>query len=130
MNQKVKCALETFKRGYDFAYFHTKAPDVAGHKGKSLRKAKAIDRSLSPLLRRVREDRNLLLIVTGDHGTPSSGDMLHSGDSIPILFAGMNVLQDDVVHFNERHAARGGMGRLCIPSLPSDPVPLEIMGCP
>jgi 2,3-bisphosphoglycerate-independent phosphoglycerate mutase len=159
MNQKVKCALETFERGYDFAYIHTKAPDVEGHKGEPLYKARAIeaiDRSLAPLLRRVREDRNFLLVVTGDHGTPSSGDMLHSGDSIPILFAGMNVLQDDVVHFNERDAARGGMGRLrgldimnmalnltdkanlygvrhstlCIPSVPSDPVPLEITECP
>ncbi len=115
MDQKVKCALEALERGYDFAYIHTKAPDVEGHKGEPLLKAKsleAIDRSLGPLLRRVREDRNFLLVVTGDHGTPSSGNMLHSGDSIPILFAGMNVLQDDVVHFNERDATRGGMGRL------------------
>jgi len=155
MSQKVKCALETFERGYDFAYIHTKAPDVEGHKGKPLRKAKAleaIDRALAPLLRRIREDRNFLLVVTGDHGTPSSGDMLHSGDSTPILFVGMNVLKDDVVHFNERDAARGGMGRLrgldimnitlnltdkanlygvkhapiCLGAKPHDPIPLEM----
>ena len=115
MDQKVKCALEALERGYDFAYLHTKAPDVEGHKGEPLLKAKAIeaiDRSLDPLVMRVREDPSFLLVITGDHGTPSSGKMLHSGDSIPILFAGMNVLQDDVVHFNERDAARGGMGRL------------------
>ena len=155
MSQKVKCALETFERGYDFAYIHTKAPDVEGHKGEPLLKAKAleaIDRSLDPLVRRVRKDPNFLLVITGDHGTPSSGNMLHSGDSIPILFAGINVLKDDVSHFNERDAAKGGMGRLrgldvmnitlnltdranlhgvrhspfCIPSIPGDPVPLEI----
>ena len=115
MGQKVRCALETFERGCDFAYIHTKAPDVEGHKGDPLQKAKAIeaiDRSLEPLVRRVREDPDFLLVVTGDHGTPSSGRMLHSGDSIPILFAGMNVLQDDVSRFNERNATRGGMGRL------------------
>jgi 2,3-bisphosphoglycerate-independent phosphoglycerate mutase len=155
MDRKVKCALEAFERGYDFAYIHTKAPDVEGHKGEPLRKAKAleaIDRSLDPLVRRVREDPSFLLIVTGDHGTPSSGRMLHSGDSIPILFAGMSVLRDDVSRFNERDAAKGGMGRLrgldimnmalnltdranlygvrhspfSISSTPGDPVPLEI----
>jgi 2,3-bisphosphoglycerate-independent phosphoglycerate mutase len=106
MDGKIKCALENLESGYDFAYLHTKAPDVEGHKGKPLLKAKAleaIDRSLDSLLRMVREDRNFLLVVSGDHGTPSSGGMLHSGDSIPVLFAGMNVLGDDVSRFNERH---------------------------
>ena len=155
MDRKIKCALESLEAGYDFAYLHTKAPDVEGHKGKPLLKARAleaIDRSLDPLVRRVREDRGFLLVVTGDHGTPSSGGMLHSGDSIPILFAGMNVLEDDVSRFNERDAARGSLGHVRgldimnialnltdranlygvrhspfrIPSVPSDPVPLEV----
>ena len=155
MGRKIKCALESLERGYDFAYLHTKAPDVEGHKGEPFLKAKAleaIDRSLDPLVRMVRKDRNFLLVVTGDHGTPSSGEMLHSGDSIPVLFAGMNVLKDDVSRFNERDSARGSLGRLQgldlmnmvlnladrsnlygvrhspfrIPSVPSDPVPLEI----
>jgi 2,3-bisphosphoglycerate-independent phosphoglycerate mutase len=128
---------------------------VEGHKGEPLLKAKAIeaiDRSLDPLVMRVREDPSFLLVVTGDHGTPSSGNMLHSGDSLPILFVGMNVLQDEAVHFNERDAARGGIGRLrgldvmnmalnltdranlygtrhsalWVPSIPREPVPLEI----
>jgi 2,3-bisphosphoglycerate-independent phosphoglycerate mutase len=155
MDRKIKCALESLESGYDFAYLHTKAPDVEGHKGEPLLKAKAleaIDRSLDSLLRMVRRDRGFLLVVTGDHGTPSSGGMLHSGDSIPVLFAGMNVLGDDVSRFNERDAARGSLGRLRgldlmnmalnladkanlygvrhssfrIPSAPSDPIPLEI----
>ena len=159
LSQKVKCALETFERGYDFAYIHTKAPDVEGHKGEPLLKAKAleaIDRSLDPLVRRVRENSGFLLVITGDHGTPSSGSMIHSGDSIPILFAGMNVLKDDVARFNEREAIRGGMGRLrgldimnmalnltdranlygvrhsplSIPSAPPEPIPLEIASNP
>ncbi len=115
LRQKVKCALETLEKGYDFAYIHTKAPDVEGHKRKPLLKAKAleaIDRSLDPLVMRVQEDPHFLLVITGDHGTPSSGSMLHSGDSVPILIAGMNVLRDDLSRFNERDAARGGMGRL------------------
>ncbi len=159
MNQKVKCALEAFGRGYDFAYIHTKAPDVQGHKGEPLLKAKAIeaiDRSLDRLVMMVREDPSFLLVITGDHGTPSSGNMLHSGDSLPILFVGMNVLQDEVVHFNERDAARGGIGRLrgldvmnmamnltdranlygmrhsalWVSSVPREPVPLEITSDP
>ncbi|UCD71119.1 MAG: 2,3-bisphosphoglycerate-independent phosphoglycerate mutase [Syntrophobacterales bacterium] len=159
MDQKVKYALDSFERGYDFAYIHTKAPDVEGHKGEPLLKAKAleaIDRSLDPLMRRVRRDSNFLLVVTGDHGTPSSGSMLHSGDSIPILFAGINVLKDDVSRFNERDTAKGGMGRLrgldimniilnltdkanlygvrhsplYIPSVSREPVPLEISSDP
>lgn len=159
MSQKINHAMEAFERGYDFAYIHTKAPDVEGHKGEPLLKAKAleaIDRSLDPLVMRVRGDPSFLLVITGDHGTPSSGNMLHSGDSIPILFVGMNVLQDDVVHFNERDAARGGMGHLRgldimnialnltdkanlygvrhgpfpILSVPPEPIPLEITSDP
>lgn len=159
LSQKVTCALETFERGYEFAYIHTKAPDVEGHKGEPLLKAKAleaIDRSLDPLVRMVRGDSDFLLVITGDHGTPSSGSMLHSGDSNPILFAGRNVLRDDVSHFTERDAARGGMGRLRgldvmnitlnltdranlhgvrhsplqIPSAPREPIPLEITSDP
>jgi len=115
MGRKITCALESLERGYDFAYIHTKAPDVEGHRREPLLKAEAleaIDRSLDPLVRMVRKDRGFLLVVTGDHGTPSSGRMLHSGDSIPVLFAGMNVLKDDISRFNERDAAGGSLGRL------------------
>ncbi len=58
-----------------------------------------------PLVEAV-ENKELLLIVTGDHSTPSSGNMIHSGESVPIMFIGKNVRPDDVTEFGERSCAK------------------------
>jgi len=51
----------------------------------------------------VQEAADLLVVVTGDHATPSSGPLIHSGEAIPILLAGgPNVLSDLVTTFHER----------------------------
>ena len=51
--------------------------------------------------------------MTGDHATPSSGPLIHSGEAVPLLIAGgPNVLVDDVRKFHERAAIYGGLGRI------------------
>jgi 2,3-bisphosphoglycerate-independent phosphoglycerate mutase len=73
----------------------------------------AIDSVLGPLVERVEKREDLLVVVTGDHATPSSGPLIHSGEAIPIVIAGgPNVLVDEVKSFHERAAIAGGLGRV------------------
>jgi 2,3-bisphosphoglycerate-independent phosphoglycerate mutase len=67
-------ALET----HDFIHVHTKGPDEAGHAKDPLEKVRVIEEldlaiaEIFPLLER-RSD--LVVVVTADHSTPSSGPL-------------------------------------------------------
>ncbi|WP_423793218.1 2,3-bisphosphoglycerate-independent phosphoglycerate mutase [Methanocaldococcus indicus] len=85
---------------YDFIHLHTKETDEAAHTKNPINKVKVIekiDKSLKNL--KLRDDD--LLIITADHSTPSGGNLIHSGESVPILFYGKNVRVDEVNEFNE-----------------------------
>jgi 2,3-bisphosphoglycerate-independent phosphoglycerate mutase len=92
----------------DFVLLHTKEPDEAAHTKNPDNKVHAleeIDKKLAPLL----EQKDLLLIVTGDHTTPSSGSMIHSGEPVPIMFVGENVRVDSIKEFGERSCTQGSI---------------------
>ncbi|WP_245590028.1 alkaline phosphatase family protein [Desulfonatronum lacustre] len=102
---------EHFTR-YDFIHLHTKAPDEAAHaKDPLLKKAviEALDRALGTG-KALLENPGLLVVVTADHSTPSSGNMIHSGEPVPLLFHGTGVRRDVVTRFDEIHAAQGCLG--------------------
>ncbi len=116
LQDKLRATEELFRQGYEFVHVHSKAPDVAAHRkdphGKRVA-LEAIDSVLSPLVKRIEGDAELLVVVTGDHATPSSGLLIHSGEAVPLLIAGgPNVLVDDVREFHERAAVYGGLGRI------------------
>ena len=114
--QKLRTADSLFAQGYEFVHVHSKAPDVAAHRKDPLGKMRAIealDVALGPVVERVTNQADLLVVVTGDHATPSSGPLIHSGEAIPILLAGgPNVLSDLVTTFHERAVIRGGLGHI------------------
>lgn len=116
LRDKLRVAEELFHQGYEFVHVHSKAPDMAGHRKDPVGKQQAleaIDSVLGPLVQRVEHDTDLLVVVTGDHATPSSGPLIHSGEAVPLLIAGgPNVLVDDVREFHERAAIHGGLGRV------------------
>ncbi len=93
---------------YDFVHIHTKETDEAAHTKNPMNKVKVIeklDRYISQLL-----DVNLnenLIIITADHSTPSIGNLIHSGESVPIAIIGKNVRFDEVTEFNERACSKG-----------------------
>ncbi len=110
---------KTFKEGvktaielpHEFIWLHTKEPDEAAHTKVPQRKKEAleaIDAQLGPLVEAVKSE-DLLLVVTGDHTTPSSGSMIHSGEAVPIMFIGGPVRIDDVTDFGERSCAKGSL---------------------
>ena len=103
---------ELFHR-YVLIHLHTKAPDEAAHaKDPLLKKTviEALDRALGTLEQRVHDDPDLLVVVTSDHSTPSSGNMVHSGEPVALLIHGAGVRRDLVRHFDEIHAAQGCLG--------------------
>jgi 2,3-bisphosphoglycerate-independent phosphoglycerate mutase len=55
--------------------------------------------------------------VTGDHATPASPDVIHSGDPVPLLVAGPGVRADRVDRFGELDCADGILGHLRGPDL-------------
>ena len=53
-----------------------------------------------------------VVCVTGDHATPTSPEVIHSGDPVPFLLAGPGVRADRVERFGELDCADGLLGRL------------------
>jgi 2,3-bisphosphoglycerate-independent phosphoglycerate mutase len=113
---KLSTADTLFRQGYEFVHLHSKGPDVAAHHKDPFAKLRAIeslDGTLGDLVKRVENNSDLLVVVTGDHATPSSGPLIHSGEAVPLLIVGgQNVLSDPVKEFNERAVITGGLGRM------------------
>ena len=98
---------------YDFIHVHTKTPDQAAHSKTPQAKVRVIeslDRGIGEVADDLLDDPRLLLAVTADHSTPSSGALVHSGEPVPLLFAGEGVRRDGVTAFDEVAVAGGALG--------------------
>jgi 2,3-bisphosphoglycerate-independent phosphoglycerate mutase len=58
-----------------------------------------------------------VVCITGDHATPASPDVIHSGDPVPFVVAGPGVRSDDVRAFGEAMCAKGILGQLRGPDM-------------
>jgi len=106
----VREALDTA----EFVYAHYPEPDEVAHAGtprEKKRELEAIDRSLSGVVEAVLE-RDFVAIVTADHTTPSVGNVVHSGEAVPITMTASTARTDAVTSTGERNAATGGLGRI------------------
>ncbi len=104
----VKKALAS---SHEYIHLHTKETDQAGHTKNPFAKVKVLE-EIDPLLTPIIDyafKEDILLIVTGDHSTPSIGSMIHSGDPVPIAFLGKHLRTDDVKRFDERSCAKGNI---------------------
>ncbi len=95
---------------YDFFFLHFKKADAAGEDGDFDAKVAAleeVDRHLPSLL----ELDPDVLVVTGDHSTPSvlKG---HSWHPVPVLLSSRWCRPDGVREFSERGCAAGALGRI------------------
>jgi len=109
LKERLRLAVEASE--YDFVHVHTKVPDEVSHTKDPWRKREAIE-ALDKAFEAVEDLEDLLLVVTSDHSTPSSGLMIHSGEPVPLLMVGRGVRRDGVERFDEVHCARGGLGFL------------------
>lgn len=109
--ERLRIAYEA--KEYDFVYVHTKAPDEAAHKKDPNLKRKtieALDRALGWAVRTILPDEDVLLVITSDHSTASTGTMIHSGENVPVTMAGKYTRRDHVSSFNEIDCAMGNLG--------------------
>jgi 2,3-bisphosphoglycerate-independent phosphoglycerate mutase len=111
----VELANRRLDAGDTFVYVHDKRIDAAGHTKDPYVKREAAE-LLDAALANLPIDR-AIVCVTGDHATPASPDVIHSGDPVPLVVAGPGVRADDVTSFGERDCAAGILGHLRGPDL-------------
>jgi 2,3-bisphosphoglycerate-independent phosphoglycerate mutase len=58
-----------------------------------------------------------IVCLTGDHATPASPAVIHSGDPVPFVVAGPGVRADRVREFGEATCAKGIFGQLRGPDM-------------
>lgn len=94
---------------YDYFFVHHKGADSAGEDGDFAAKVAAIE-ALDRVIPAIAEMGPDVLVVTGDHATPSQM-AAHSWHPVPALVWGPRVGKDDVDRFGERWCLRGSLGR-------------------
>jgi 2,3-bisphosphoglycerate-independent phosphoglycerate mutase len=115
LRARIALARRAVDEGCEFVHVHTKAPDDAGHTKDPARKRDviaALDAAIPALWDEGLVTPENLVIVTGDHGTPSGTDLVHSGDAVPIAMVGAGTLVDAVTAFDELSCAAGSLGHL------------------
>jgi 2,3-bisphosphoglycerate-independent phosphoglycerate mutase len=114
---RVELARERLDAGDTFVFCHQKTTDAAGHtKDPAVKRdtIAALDAALPGLRALV---SRAIVCITGDHATPASPDVIHSGDPVPLLVGGPGVRADAVTEFGELPFAAGILGQLRGPDL-------------
>jgi 2,3-bisphosphoglycerate-independent phosphoglycerate mutase len=93
---------------YDFHFVHFKAMDSRGEDGDFAAKARAIE-AVDVLLPQVEALRPDVLVVTGDHSTPSQL-RAHSWHPVPVMIVSGWTRPDRDATFGERSCQRGELG--------------------
>jgi 2,3-bisphosphoglycerate-independent phosphoglycerate mutase len=115
LRRRVETVDERLDAGDTFVYVHVKSADAAGHTKDPEIKKRTIE-LLDGALDRLPTDR-AIVCLTGDHCTPASPDVIHSGDPVPLVVAGPGVRADPVARFGELDCAGGILGQLRGPDL-------------
>jgi 2,3-bisphosphoglycerate-independent phosphoglycerate mutase len=116
-NPHIDVALvhERLDVGDTFVYVHDKRVDEAGHTKDPNAKRAAVE-LLDAAFASLPVDR-AIVCITGDHATPASPDVIHSGDPVPFVVAGPGVRADRVREFGESACAEGILGHLRGPDM-------------
>ena len=101
--------LEQSWTKYDFFFIHFKYTDSTGEDGNFAAKVKRIE-ELDAVIPRIRALNPTVLIVTGDHSTPSYLKS-HSWHPVPTLLVSPCCRPDGHTTFGEDTSARGGLGQ-------------------
>lgn len=112
---RLALARERLEAGDTFVFVHQKATDEAGHTKDPRIKQRTIE-ELDGGLGDLPIDRTIVC-VTGDHCTPASPEVIHSGDPVPLVLAGPGVRADAVREFGELECAAGILQQLRGPDL-------------
>ena len=116
LSRRLDLIAERLEDGDTFVFVHQKATDAAGHTKDPLVKRAMIE-SLDVALGARLPVARAIVCVTGDHATPASPEVIHSGDPVPFVIAGPGVRADNVRHFGELDCAAGILGQLRGPDM-------------
>jgi 2,3-bisphosphoglycerate-independent phosphoglycerate mutase len=94
---------------HDFFFIHFKYTDSTGEDGNFAAKVKRIE-ELDSIMPRIVELNPTVLIVTGDHSTPSRLGS-HSWHPVPTLLVSDVCRTDRVTQFGENEVIQGGLGQ-------------------
>lgn len=108
LGQQIDVLAENWS-SYDFFFLHFKYTDSTGEDGDFLSKVKRIE-ELDAIVPRITALDPTVLIVTGDHSTPSLLKS-HSWHPVPTLLYSSCCRSDDCQTFGERTAVHGGLGQ-------------------
>lgn len=95
---------------YDFFFLHYKYTDSTGEDGNFAAKVEMIERLDAdiPAIRALDPD---VLLITGDHSTPSKLQS-HSWHPVPTVLVANTARTDSVTEFGESQCLRGGLGQI------------------
>ena len=113
--------LEENWNDYDFFYLHVKKTDSYGEDGNFDKKVSIIEETDKEIPRLLNLNPDVI-IVTGDHSTPSLMKA-HSWHPVPALLWSKNCRPDKVEQFGERACMTGGLGNR-LPAI--DLIPLAL----
>jgi len=105
---QIDALSKNFAR-YDFFFVHVKYADSRGEDGDFDGKVKVFE-AVDPLIPLVRALNPDVLVVTGDHSTPSLLRS-HSWHPVPVLLSAQSARVDRVEAFDEISCTAGGLGR-------------------
>jgi 2,3-bisphosphoglycerate-independent phosphoglycerate mutase len=108
----LKAQLETLRNlwePYDFFFIHFKYTDSTGEDGNFNAKVEMIEK-LDAELHTIRAMNPDVLIVTGDHSTPSKLRS-HSWHPVPTILWSPTCRPDAVTEFGEAACLHGGLGQ-------------------
>lgn len=100
--------LEANWNDYDFFFVHIKKTDSYGEDGNFDKKVQEIEK-VDALLPRILALDPSVLIITGDHSTPSLMKK-HSWHPVPVLFYAKLCRPDGIASFGESACRAGGLG--------------------
>jgi 2,3-bisphosphoglycerate-independent phosphoglycerate mutase len=110
LRARLALARELLADGARVVHVHVKATDDAGHTKLPRAKLETIEAADVGLAGLLELAESAVVAVTGDHATPSTGNVLHTGDPTPLVLAGPTVRPDAVLAFGEEPARHGWYG--------------------
>lgn len=101
--------LEAAWNDFDFFFMHFKYTDSTGEDGNFAAKVERIEQ-LDGAIPRITQLKPDVLVVTGDHSTPSKLKS-HSWHPVPVLLSAATCRSDHATSFGESQCLSGGLGQ-------------------